>query len=280
MTLEYNKILFLSFFLKSPKFKVILEGIRREKNMTKFAFLSDFHLQENPESAFYDLNCDETLKGVISQIQKDSVDFVICGGDLAHDPTTPSPYQRLRSLMEQSGLKAHYILGNHDRIDPFLEVYPELDAHRHENKLYYTQEMDKYLFIFLDTTLPNSAKGEIGKEQLDWLQDQLSSNPKVPKVICLHHPIIPTGVKRMDIKYPLLDADKLLNIVLAAKNIKTIVFGHQHCATDNFINGIRILGSPSTCYQLTKGENYERASLPPGYLSYADSWASKNAPTS
>ena len=73
-------------------------------------------------------------------------------------------------------------------------------------------------------------------------------------LIATHHPVVDVGCPWLD-KDRLTNATELLECLSEHSSVKSLVFGHAHQTVDAHFRHIRLLGTPSTCFQ------FEPASL-------------------
>lgn len=215
--------------------------------MIRFAFITDFHLQDNTQAVLREVNPYTRLKLVFQALSKQALDFVICGGDLVHDIHRPDTYSTLKYLLTWINTPCHIILGNHDHVGYFLQVFPDFKPHFYTDKVYYFRDFNGFRFVFLDTHVTGANYGLLGEAQLAWLNGILSHSP-YPVVLSLHHPVVPTGIDWLDQNYPLQDAAALWNIIQFSP-VQLVLFGHLHATLDQVQQRIRLLGTPSTCFQ-------------------------------
>lgn len=64
--------------------------------------------------------------------------------------------------------------------------------------LRYATDVGPARLLVLDTTIPGHDHGELDRESLSWLEDQLASLPDAPTVLAMHHPPLLTGSPAWD----------------------------------------------------------------------------------
>ena len=121
-------------------------------------------------------------------------------------------------------------------------------------------------------TLDN-AIGRIGKFQLEAFARLLKKHKDTPvKIVALHHsPNIPTRATQIGRKgkadpewvrftHEIPKEDRwALRFLSLSHGVRLIIHGHLHEQQDRHVNGIRIIGAPSTTQPVTKefGESYD-----------------------
>ena len=205
----------------------------------KFAHISDVHLSDKTVDTSYKVlsHSKELFKDEIEQINSiPNLDFVIVTGDLADKPQKPLLEQ---ACDQMNKLKSpwYFAFGNHDaavgtsfKKDKYFDYIKKRNKNIKSETSYYSFVPKKgYRVIVLDATIDNriTANGELPKEQLEWLDEQLDLSQKSNQVplIFLHHPLhepFPSFHHR------LINAQEFKNI-LDKYNMPIAVFsGHYH----------------------------------------------------
>ena len=81
--------------------------------------------------------------------------------------------------------------------------------------------------IGLDSQLTGEDAGELGSEQLAWLDDRLAVDPARSAVLFLHHPPIAVGSPWVD-RIGLLDAGALESVLARHPQVRAVITGHVH----------------------------------------------------
>lgn len=205
----------------------------------KFAHISDVHLSDKTVDTSYKVlsHSKELFKDEIEQINSiPNLDFVIVTGDLADKPQKPLLEQAC-DQMNKLKYPWYFAFGNHDaavgtsfKKDKYFDYIKKRNKNIKSETSYYSFVPKKgYRVIVLDATIDNriTANGEIPKEQLEWLDEQLDLSQKSNQVplIFLHHPLhepFPSFHHR------LINAQEFKNI-LDKYNMPIAVFsGHYH----------------------------------------------------
>ena len=85
--------------------------------------------------------------------------------------------------------------------------------------------------------------------------------------VCLHHCPIDVGSLWLD-AVGLDDGYDLLMLTQRFPRVRAILCGHVHQELDTVVHGVRLLASPSTCYQFKPGsKRFTLDEMPPGYRS-------------
>jgi hypothetical protein len=118
------------------------------------------------------------------------------------------PYQPLTD----AGVKFYACLGNHDETNERLYKPFNMDGKR-----YYSFKRSNVEFFVLDSNY-------MDREQLDWLQSQLSGSHSQWKICYFHHPLY----SHARAHGPDTDLRKHLEPVLEAHRVNVVFGGHEH----------------------------------------------------
>lgn len=223
--------------------------------------ITDPHLYADPENRLVGLKTQESLDLVIEQVKARilPVDLVLITGDVVHD-STPTGYQRFRRHIEPLGAPAHCIPGNHDKSE-VLDKW--LNSGRFSTAP--CVRLEDWALVMLDSSIPNSAFSHLPDEELQHLERCLEANRDRHVMICLHHQPVPVGSTWMD-TMAVDNPEEFFAIVDRYPNVRAILFGHIHQEFEGERNGVRLMGTPSTCIQFTpKKVDFGLDEVPPGY---------------
>lgn len=215
---------------------------KEKKSDTKeeftFAYLTDVHLNSTNRG-----NGDEGLRTALANVKAKQADLILFGGDNTDsdglgnaEQTADSLQARFKSIVDESGMKAYFTIGNHDRFYRDNGKEDTLGFRLFEKrfgKTYHSFTHKSVHFIVLNSLYP-SAEGpySIDPVQLEWLKQDLQQTGKeMPIVVSLHVPML-------SLYYPVVEgnfkgADMIVNTkqvfdVLNDYNVKLILQGHQH----------------------------------------------------
>lgn len=223
--------------------------------------ITDPHLHANAASRMRGVNTYDTFLAVLDQAQQDCrwpPDAIVATGDLVQDESREG-YQRFKACLDKLGVPVFCIPGNHD--DPALmtEVLAEPPF-----QVCGDAALGAWRLIFLSTYVSGEDSGAIGKSGLDDLGRKLAAHPDRPTLICMHHQPVPMGSAWLD-GVGLMDAAEFLSVTDRHAQIRGIVWGHVHQASDRYRRDVRLLSAPSTCAQfLPKNDFFALDNSPPG----------------
>ena len=183
-------------------------------------------------------------------------------GDLIQDDTAEA-YQRFRDLLLPLNLRVHCVPGNHDIRDLMRAACcrPPFSYCAYE-------EFRDWLIVGIDSCIRGHAGGEVSADELDRLSDIVSRSPAKHVMVCLHHPPVPVGSKWLD-SVGLRNGDEVLDRLRSLNRVRLATFGHIHQEHDAEHDGIRIVGTPSTCRQFKPGsEKFAVDDNPPAYRKF------------
>jgi Icc protein len=176
-------------------------------------------------------------------------DIVLATGDLV-DGGMLDEYRVLREELGKLTMPVYLIPGNHDRREGMREIFADAGYWPASGRLCYTIEDHPVRLIALDTAIPGRTEGEVGAEQLAWLDARLGEAPAKPTIVFMHHPPFPTGIGHMD-SINCLDGAAVGVVVACHKQVERVLCGHHHRPIQ--IRWAGTIGSvaPSTAHQVT-----------------------------
>lgn len=228
---------------------------------TRILQLTDFHLLAAAGARMYGVDTEQSLLDALTAALADGPppDLALLTGDLVQDPEAAT-YARLRRCLDALPCPALWLPGNHD--DPRLAAaaLTDGDCWSQNHRL-----LGPWVLICLDSTIPRSPAGRLADSELARLQDLLDRHADRHALIALHHPPIPTGSAWLDTMM-LANADRFFRILAPHTRTKSVVCGHIHQELDMQVEGIRVLGTPSTCFQFRPREtDFGLDFVPPGW---------------
>jgi Icc protein len=236
------------------------DGLGFNHKMQKLIQITDPHLFADTQGKLLGMETQASLDAVLKRMHEQvaQFDFYLLTGDLSQDGSVAA-YQRLKQQIEKDGKPQYWIPGNHDHRANMLSVVSE------------TQEMlpvvkkGKWQIILLDSQIPGSVGGNFAQSQLDILKNALEADPTSHTLITMHHQPRPMGCKWLD-NHLIKNSDEFLNLIKQYKNVKVVLWGHVHQDTNELIDGVHYVSTPSTCVQFTpKSDDFDIDSEGPGY---------------
>ncbi|MGM0564032.1 MAG: phosphodiesterase [Pseudomonadota bacterium] len=222
--------------------------------------LSDCHLMANREETLRGFNPHESLRKLLEQIKKKDrrFDALLLSGDLSNEGGSES-YRLLPELLAFCKKPVYALPGNHD--DP-LEMREQM---RKQVQCVHSTDIGPWRLLLLDSRVAGQTEGQLSDEELSRLKLWLEHGREKPTLVAVHHHPHPVGSAWMD-DLCLQNGEELLTLIRQHPQVKAVTFGHTHQAFDSVVDGVRLLGTPATCFQYTPGrDDFDIDDLPPGY---------------
>lgn len=223
--------------------------------------LTDTHLQADPEASLYGVNADRTLRQVVSNARNRSprAELVLLTGDLVHDGSQAG-YRRLASHVARLGTPAYALPGNHDEPATMEQRLNTPPLHCRSSVA-----IGSWQLLFLSSHVPGQDHGELGKAQLLTLDRSLAARAGDHSLIVVHHPPVPIGSPWMD-AIGLRDAPAFWEVIERHSGVRGVLWGHIHQEYAGSRGKVRLIGSPSTCFQFTpRSLEFALDTRPPAY---------------
>jgi Icc protein len=154
----------------------------------------------------------------------------------------------------------HCVPGNHDDRELMRETL--------DNPPFYfcdSVTLGNWFVIGIDSCLDGEAGGRVGSAEMSRLEHALAATSAEHVLVCLHHPPLPIGSRWLD-QVGLDNGDEYFSLLSVTGKVRATVFGHAHQAFEQMHDGIRVLGTPSTCRQFkTDSDEFTLDDSPPGY---------------
>lgn len=219
--------------------------------MTLIAHMTDLHLRPRGLACYRvsDTNmfAERAIRALKSLVP--AADALVITGDLT-DRSDPREYALARSLLSRLEMPVFLVPGNHDSSSDMrreMAGFPGLDTEI-DGKICYAADIGDIRLIALDTHLPGSPAGELGRAQLDWLEEQLRKDRR-PTLVALHHPPALSGIRHMD-AMGLTDAPALAEVVAPHSHVERFLCGHLHRPIIASFAGRIMTLAPSTGHQV------------------------------
>lgn len=228
--------------------------------------LSDVHLFRNPDADLKGVLTRKTFAAVLTDVRERFPEAArwILTGDLAHDEL-PETCAAVRAMLGDELPRCRIIPGNHDDRHHLRNRFPGIIPEILPSRIGFAEACGGWQLIGLDTLVPGEVAGEVGTEQLQWLDAQLRNQPAAPTILFLHHPPMPVGSPWLD-RIGLSDAGELRRVVAAHPRVRAVVSGHVHHPFEGWFGSAEMLTAPSTGLQFDPTtEESAFTDEPPGY---------------
>ncbi|GLQ32492.1 3',5'-cyclic-AMP phosphodiesterase [Litoribrevibacter albus] len=220
--------------------------------------ITDSHLFKSTEGDLLGMKTEHSLGCVTSLVQEKTPDFdlVLATGDISQDGSIES-YRRMRQRLEAFGVPFYWLSGNHDQHDVITE------ASDGTNALQKIIDLPAWRIVMLDSSVSQKVHGYLKQQELDLLTSALETDKHI--LVCFHHHPINVGARWID-NIGVKNASEFMDVIDGHPQVKGVLWGHVHQEVDEFVDGKRLLATPSTCIQFTKySDEFAVDTLSPGY---------------
>ena len=214
------------------------------------AQISDIHCG----SPYFD---GELLETAVNEIIGVDPDLVLVGGDLTAEGYANEfrTAQRFLDPLPQAGLTTVVLPGNHDAKNVgylhFRDTFGAGDVPAKGDRALQLQWGERTVqIVALDSTKPDLAEGEIGRERYQWIRDRFEG-PADLKVFALHHHLVAvpgTGRERNTV----WDAGDVLAL-LADVGVDVVLSGHKHVPHVWLLNSVLLVNSGTASSHRLRG---------------------------
>ncbi len=210
------------------------------------AQITDCHLPADPQQAYRGINPHKNLQTLLKKVKVMKPDLLLATGDLSEDGSRAS-YRALQKYFRPLGIPVLALPGNHDDASLLAETFPgsPLDTIS-------VSKHGAWQVIRLNSCLPGKPEGRLSENTLAHLEAFLKGHGQTPLLIALHHHPMAVGSPWID-KYPLLNAQALLQLLDLYPGVKAVVWGHIHQVFETSRNGMLMLGGPSSAINALPG---------------------------
>ena len=226
--------------------------------------ISDTHLGSKAGDDLLGIDTDRSLKDVLTLAQQDGFaqHLTLVTGDIAADGD-PEAYRRLEKYLEHFGSDTEppclWLPGNHDDYPSGLVQYP----HRTRRMV----ETDAWMMVLLHSQQPGQVGGYLSDVEIARLDSAVDRANEADKhlLVALHHPLHSIGCDWLD-GQRVSNAEHFCASVAECNRSVVVISGHVHQATDQVLDGIRYLTTPSTCVQFAPNQvEFKVDQIGPGY---------------
>lgn len=225
----------------------MIHGDDRTSSGLRVIQLTDIHLFAGSDQSLMGITTRESLLPIVREIAQIQPvpDLLLLTGDLSQDGS-PESYSQLIELLQPLHLPIYWLPGNHDCMEMMERSLTEKPFIEDKS---FTQF--GWQFLLLNSQVPGEVPGHLSSETLDWLQQELVTNPERPTTIAFHHPPLSLNTEWLD-SSALQNPEDLFQIVDRHPQVKLVLFGHIHQEVQQERSGITYLGCPSTCFQFAR----------------------------
>ncbi|MEY3289589.1 MAG: 3,5-cyclic-AMP phosphodiesterase [Pseudomonadota bacterium] len=206
--------------------------------------ITDLHIQPGLDDVFLGINTEHYFHAVLELAftENHHFDLVLVTGDITQD-ACPASYQRILQKLETTNTPCICLPGNHDDYQLMQQLFNTTQVNCQKQVF-----LKNWQLICLNSQIPGSPCGSLSKAELLFLEDCLSTYPNHHALIAVHHHCLETKSTWMDTMI-IENSEEFLTITKKYPQAKVIANGHIHQEMDIISGSVRILGTPSTCFQ-------------------------------
>lgn len=223
--------------------------------------ITDMHILHSPGETLVGIDTEYYFHAILDLAfsAHDYFDLVLVTGDLAQSPSQAS-YQRILNRLEAYHTPCVCLPGNHDDFELMQQILNTDSISCRKQTL-----LGDWQIICLNSQIIGSAGGRLADDELLLLKQCLSEYPDHHTLIAVHHHCLPTQSAWMD-TMTIENHQDFLAIIEQYPQVKAITTGHIHQLMDSNIGSVRVLGTPSTCFQFKpKSAKFGMDNTAPGY---------------
>ena len=220
--------------------------------------VTDTHLTGTETGCLLGMNTARSARGVIgAALATESADCILVTGDIAADGQ-PEAYGQLEALLGTS-LPSLWLPGNHDDVSSDKDRYAP-----HMKRRLRAKHWD---VVMLETQVEGEVGGVLSGTELAALRSAVDDARLANKalLVATHHPLRRLESAWLD-EQSVKNASAALDILKPIADQTAVISGHVHQESDEFINGIRMMTTPSTCVQFApRSQDFALDIKDPGY---------------
>jgi len=206
--------------------------------------ITDCHILPCLNDTFLGINTEYYFRAVLELALEENChfDLIILSGDLVQDPHHES-YLRILKYLEATQIPCVCLPGNHDDIQLMQQIFNTPLVSCQKQIL-----LGNWQLIFLNSQIQGESGGRLSNQELNFLEKCLGNYPDHYALIAVHHHCLETKSAWMDTMI-IENNLELWALINRYPKAKTIINGHIHQLMDKEHLGVRVLGTPSTCFQ-------------------------------
>lgn len=220
--------------------------------------VTDTHLTGTETGCLLGMNTARSASRVIhAALATESADCILVTGDIAADGQ-PEAYAQLEILLGTS-VPSLWLPGNHDDVSSHKDRYAP-----HMKRRLRASYWD---VVMLETQVEGEVGGVLSTTELAALRSAVDDARLANKalLVATHHPLRPLESAWLD-EQSVKNAWEALDILKPIADQTAVISGHVHQESDEVINGVRMMTTPSTCVQFApRSQDFTLDSKDPGY---------------
>ena len=208
--------------------------------------ISDCHLPGDPGQEYRGENSHENLKYLLKKVKTYAPDLLLATGDLSEDGSLAS-YQSLQTYLDVLDVPVLALPGNHDDARLLAQVFPDSPVDRVT-----ATDHGLWQVIRINSCLAGKPEGRLTEQTLQQLDQILQAEPGRPRLLALHHQLLPVNSPWID-RYRLFEPEALLGRINRTSAVKAVIWGHVHQVFTSEIDGVAMLAGPSSVINSVPG---------------------------
>lgn len=223
--------------------------------------ITDSHLHASRDGTLLGMNTQSSFEMVLDRVQAErtQIDLVLATGDIAQDGSVEA-YRRFVNAIDRLVAPMRWTPGNHDNPDNMTAA---ITGRESIGRPVFIGE--HWVVILLDSTVQGKVYGQLSGEQLALLDRLLTRFDNKHALVTFHHHPRNMGSRWID-KIGIRNPEDLQTVLSRHDNVRGLLWGHVHQCSDQTVNGVRYLSTPSTCVQFEPGStDFSIDTLGPGY---------------
>jgi Icc protein len=220
--------------------------------------VTDTHLTGTETGRLLGMNTARSARCVIdAALATESADCILVTGDIAADGQ-PEAYGQLEALLGTS-VPSLWLPGNHDDVSSHKDRYAP-----HMKRCLRAKHWN---VVMLETQVEGEVGGVLSTTELAALRSAVDDARRANKalLVATHHPLRRLESAWLD-EQSVKNASEALDILKSIADQTAVISGHVHQESDEVINGVRMMTTPSTCVQFApRSQDFALDSKDPGY---------------
>jgi Icc protein len=212
--------------------------------MMRLVQITDIHYMAEAHQLLYDsFDTDRTLEGVLELVDSWQPDRIVITGDLSQQGDAAS-YHRLQKRLSRLTVPVDLMPGNHDHAATLAKVLVGNNLYRQP-----MVNLGRWAAVYLDSSVDGQPHGRLVEADLKQLDHCLEQAGDRHVLVFLHHPPLPVGSAWLD-EMILTNPEPLFERILGT-GVRAVICGHVHQEFAGECQGLPVLTTPSTCFQVT-----------------------------
>ena len=220
--------------------------------------VTDTHLTGTKEGRLLGMYTEHSARSVIDTLlATERADCILVTGDIAADGQ-PEAYGQLEALLGTL-IPSLWLPGNHDDVSSYKERYAS-----HMKRRLRAKHWD---VVMLETQVEGEVGGALSTTELAALKSAVDDARLANKalLVATHHPLRRIESAWLD-EQSVENAYEALEILEPIVDQTALISGHVHQESDEVINGVRMMTTPSTCVQFApRTQDFALDITDPGY---------------